>query len=181
MKKSVIMILSFIFVLSCTNNNKKTVPVNSVKKEALNLAVKYAAGKFREAKETVGKDGTVTITDNQINYIVTEDNRLKYIVDPDKITTGLIDDDNNDDAIVTIFSFRGQYDQMPESLILLKTDGNLVLSRAIESDMKILGIKNRVITAEVYTHSRNSPLHDCSVCKEVVKYQFRMGDLIRIE
>jgi hypothetical protein len=56
-----------------------------------------------------------------------------------------------------------------------------MLSRVIESDMKILGIKNRIITAEILTKSRNSPLRDCDACKEVVKFQFRMGDLIRME
>jgi hypothetical protein len=47
--------------------------------------------------------------------------------------------------------------------------------------MKILGIKDGVITAEIYTKSRNSPLANCSLCKEVVKYRFKSGDLIKTE
>jgi hypothetical protein len=43
--------------------------------------------------------------------------------------------------------------------------------------MKILQLKGRVITAEITTKSRNSPLRDCSACKEIVKYRFRNGEL----
>ena len=53
--------------------------------------------------------------------------------------------------------------------------------RVIESDMTIISIKDRVITAEVRTKSRNSPLRDCNACKEVVKYRFRTGDLVKVE
>jgi hypothetical protein len=47
--------------------------------------------------------------------------------------------------------------------------------------MKILSIKDRVITAEIYTKSRNSPLANCSLCKEVVKYRFKSGELVKTE
>jgi hypothetical protein len=87
----------------------------------------------------------------------------------------------DDDAIISISGFKGQFQEMPENMILIKTDGKFILNRVIESDMKILGIKDRIITAEILTRSRNSPLRDCQVCKEVVKYQFKTGDLIRIE
>jgi exosome complex RNA-binding protein Csl4 len=147
----------------------------------MDIAIKYAMDKFTEAKKTVAKDGIVTVTDNQIKYIAIDNNQIKYIIDPAKIVVGLIDDDENEDAIITISSINGQYLEMPEHLILIKTDGKLMLNRVIESNMKVLGLKDRVITAEVSTRSLNSPLRDCSECKEVVKYQFRAGDLVRME
>jgi hypothetical protein len=181
MKKIVINIFLFALLLSCTNKNSKTGPGSQLHNEVMEFAVRYASSKFRESKQTVSNDGIVTITDNQINYIMTTTNQVKYIVDPAKIVIGLIDDDAIEDAIITIFSFRGQYEEVPETLILIKTDGKFVLSRAVESDMKVLGIKDRLITAEILTRSRNSPLRDCNSCKEVVKYRFKTGDLVRIK
>ena len=181
MKKSCLIVFLLSSLLSCTRNDKNVGPGNSVKKEAMEIAVKYAMGKFKEAKVTVAKDGIVTITDSQINYVTIGDNLIKYVIDPAKIEIGLIDDDENEDAIITIYSFRGQYMEIPEHLFLIKTDGKFMLNRVIESYMKIMGIKERVITAEIPTHSPDSPLYNCSSCKEIVNYQFRGGDLIRME
>ena len=168
------------WLLSCAHNDNKTRSENLIKKEVLDVAIKYAMDKFNEPKETVAKDGIVTVVEKQVNYVTSNAYQIRYVIDPSKIVIGLIDDDANEDAIITISLFNG-YIEMPESLILINTDGKLVLNRSIEADMKILGIKDRVITAEIFTHSRNSPLRNCSVCKEVVKYKYRMGDLVRIE
>jgi hypothetical protein len=183
MKKSFMVIITLFFLLSCTHNDKKAgteTYATGIKKEAMDIAIEYAKGKFKESKDTVDANGIVTITDNQVNFLMNNDIRLKYVIDPAKIVVGLIDDDADEDAIITISLFNG-YIEIPESLILIKTDGKLVLNRSIEADMKIMGIKDRVITAEIFTRSRSSPLRNCAVCKEVVKYQFRTGDLVRIE
>lgn len=182
MRKNSFTILIILLLLSCsTQNNNKARSENLLRKEAVNLAINYAREKFKEANETREKNGIITITDNQADYVTTGNNRIKYVIDPAVVAVGLIDDDAIEDAIVTISPSKGQYLEPPENLILINTDGKLMLSRVIESDMKILGIKNRVITAEILTKSRNSPLRDCDACKEVVKFQFRMGDLIRME
>jgi hypothetical protein len=185
MKKSFFILFLIPLMLSCSHNDKKTgtgkKDVPDTKKEAMNVAIDYAKGKFKESKETVAANGVVTVTDSQINYIMNNNIQLKYVIDPARIVAGQIDDDTIEDAIITISLFNGQYIEMPESLILINTDGKLVLNRSIESDMKIMGIKDRVITAEIFTHSRNSPLRNCSACKEVVKYKYKMGDLVRIE
>lgn len=147
----------------------------------MDIAVKYVKDKFKESKETVAANGIITIADNQLQFVAMTDNQTRYIIDPARIVIGLIDADSKEDAILTINCFKGQYEEVPEHLIFINSDGKLMLSRVIETDMKILGIKDRIITAEVYTHSLNSPLHDCDSCKEVVKYQFRQGDLVRTE
>jgi hypothetical protein len=175
MKKSLLILCLISLLFSCTNSGKKDVNGKNVsprvKKEVLALATNYINGKFKEPKKTISKDGIITIGEDQSSYVI----------DPAKIYTGLIDDDNTEDAIISMDYYHGQYILMSEHLILINTDGKLMLSRAIESDMKILGIKDRVITAEIYTKSRNSPLANCSLCKEVVKYRFKSGDLIKVE
>ena len=174
-------IFTLFFLLSCAQKNKNTRSGSSVRKEAMDIAIKYARDKFKEPKETVEKDGVVTIVDNQVNFVTPAAYQTRYVIDPSKIEIGLIDDDADADAIVYIAAINGQDLETPEHLILIKTNGKLTLNRVIESNMKILGIKERVITAEVSTRSLNSPLRDCNVCKEVVKYRFKAGDLIRIE
>lgn len=175
MKKNFYILLFIPLLFSCTQNDNKAGAGNTavlrVKKEVMDIATDYVAGKFKEAKKTVAKDGVITIGDNQISYVI----------NPSKIVIGLIDQDANDDAIVSIDYYHGQSLVLTEHLILIYTDGQLKLNRVVESNMNILSIKDRVITAEIYTHSRNSPLRDCSACKEVVRYQFKQGELIRID
>jgi hypothetical protein len=181
MKNSVYILLIAFQLFSCSNHKKEADSENSARKEVMDIAIKYVKDKFKETKETVAANGIITITDNQLQFVAMEDKQTRYIIDPARIIFGLIDADNREDAILTINSFRGRYEEMPEHLIFINSDGSLMLSRVIESDMKILGINDRIITAEVYTHSLNSPLHDCASCKEVVRYQFRQGDLIKAE
>jgi hypothetical protein len=180
MSKSCFTIFILFILLSCAQN-KNGGSVISVRKEAMDAAVRYARDKFKEAKETVGGDGVVTVADNQVNYISPVAYQLKYVIDPSKIMIGQINDDSIEDAIVYIAVINIQDLETPEHLILIKTEGKLVINRVIETNMRVLGIKNRIITAEVSTRSLNSPLRDCNVCKEVVKYQFKSGDLIRAE
>ena len=181
MKNSLILIILLCMILSCTHNADKKGSENSIRKEAMDAAIKYAREKFKEAKETVGEDGVVTVTDNQVNYITPAAYQLKYVIDPSKIMIGQINDDTIEDAIVYIAVINGQDLETPEHLILIKTEGKLIINRVIETNMRVLGIKNRIITAEVSTRSLNSPLRDCNVCKEVVKYKFKAGDLLRVE
>ncbi|HUX59459.1 MAG TPA: hypothetical protein VMV77_20975 [Bacteroidales bacterium] len=179
MKKSFYLTFLILLLFSCTNTKPDS--ESSLRKQAKDIAVKYIADKFDEPKEIIEKDGKITITENHTNFILKESKHITYTIDPSKIYTGLIDDDDEKDAIISITSFTGNFIEMPEHLILINTDGKLMLNRAIESYMKIMGIKERIITAEIPTRSPNSPLRDCSVCKEIVKYQFKTGDLIRME
>lgn len=147
----------------------------------MDLAIKYVSDKLKEPKKTIAPDSTITIIDNQVNFVTSAAYQTRYVIDPGKIIIGKIDDDANDDAIICISDINGQDLETPEHLILIKTDGKFILNRVIESNMKVLGIKDGIITAEVSTRSLNSPLRDCHVCKEVVKYRFKSGDLIKVE
>lgn len=137
----------------------------------MGIAIDYVRDKFKEAKKTVTEDGIINIGNDQI----------KYVIDPSRIETGLIDDDANEDAIVSISSYNGQFLLMTEHLILIKTDGKFKVTRVIEADMKIMGIKDRVIFVEISKIAPDSPLYGCSECKEIVNYQYKGGDLIRME
>lgn len=175
MKKSLFLLMIIILSCSCAQNKNKTVdeksPEVALKNEAIDFATTYAMGKFKAPVKTISGDGVITVTENQYNYIIS----------PSKVYTGLIDYDNIEDAIVSIDYYNNQYIVLTEHLILINSENKLTLNRSIESDMKILSIKDRIITCEVYTRSRNGPLADCHVCKEVVKYQFRNGELIKTE
>jgi hypothetical protein len=180
MKKSLLLIFLAPLILSCTQNKNKAASEESIRKEVIDAAVKYASGKYKSAKETIARDGIISVIDNKVNFVSIASNQARYIIDPSKIVTGLINDDQDEDAIISIISVNEQNMESPENLIFIKADGKFMLNRVIESNMKVLEIKDRVITAEVSTRSLNSPLRDCHICKEVVKYRFRSGDLIRV-
>ena len=137
----------------------------------MGVAVDYTREKFKDAQQSVLKDGTIRIGDNQV----------MYIIDPARIVKGLIDNDANEDAIVTIYSYKGKFLVKTEHLILINTEGKLKLARVIESDMKIMGIKDKIIFAEISKFPSDSPAYGCAICKEVVKYQFKDGNLVKIE
>jgi hypothetical protein len=174
MKKWFLISLIIPVIISCGQNTNnpvdKTTEALQFKNEVINFAANYAMEKFKTPLKTVATDGTITI----------EENQNSYMINPSKVYLGLIDYDNIEDAIVSIDYYHGQFIVLSEHLFLINSENKLTLNRSIESDMKILGIKDRVITAEVYTRSRNGPLANCNVCKEVVKYQFRQGELIKI-
>jgi hypothetical protein len=109
------------------------------------------------------------------------DENRRFILDPSTIRTGPIDDDNEADAIVTLYNFQGQIQTISEQLILLGSGKKYKLAASIESDMRIISIENRIITADVPEHTRDTPLFNCPSCWEVVKFQFRQGELVRTE
>jgi hypothetical protein len=155
-------------LISCSHNLKSE---EKIKNKSMAVAENYAADRLINSKKTIYKNGLTGISSE----------KRTYIINPSKIYTGMIDDDSENDAIATIDVFEGQYQIMSEQLIIIQKNGRMVFNRAIESDMKILGIKNMIITAEVPTHERNSPLFDCASCQEVVNYHFINGELVRIE
>jgi hypothetical protein len=142
-----------------------------IRKQVISIAENYAAGQLKDPKKEIDKYGIITMGDE----------RKRFIIDPSKIYTGLIDSDSEKDAIISVFPFHGQYEVMTEHLILIKKEGKLMLIRAMESDMKIISIKDRVITADVPEHSRNNPLFNCPSCWDVIKYQFKEGELVEIK
>jgi hypothetical protein len=174
MKLKLLPVIILIISFSCRNGEQpKQIedPAENLRKEAVLIAEDYAQNQLKDSK----------ITTNINGYITIEDSLKKFIFDPARIITGNIDADSLQDAIVTITSFTGQDINLIEHLILLNTNGKLMLIRSFEADMKILQLKDRVITVEVHTKPRTSPLYNCASCKAIINYKFNEGDLVKIE
>jgi hypothetical protein len=160
---------------SCTQNSGTGLISTSTEKKIRSQVIAategYIKNQLKDAKKNISKDG----------FIMIGDSLKAFVISPANIFIGLINDDSKADAIVSLDCFVKGYQVTSEHLILINTDGKIKLNRAIESDMKIIEIKDRLITANIPEHSRNSPLFNCSSCQEVVKYQFRNGDLVKVE
>ena len=175
MRTSLFLIILAGFLTACSqgsgtdgNNDRSE---KKIRKEVLAIAENYATNNLTDAKKTVMEDGIITLGNEQ----------KMYVIDPAKVFIGFIDKDSCQDAIVSLFPYQGNYEVTTEHLLIIQTDGKFMLIRALESDMRVLNIKDGVITAEIPEHLRNSPLFNCPSCWEVVKFQFREGDLVRME
>lgn len=170
-------ILIFIsgLLLACSQNSGTDTVNGSVerriRKQVTAVAEKYIVSQIANPEKKVLENGIIMIHDEQKGYVI----------EPSKIYTGLIDEDSKVDAIVSLAAFQGQYQKVSEQLIILKTGKNYKLVSTLESDMIIISIKDRIITADVPEHSRDNPLFDCPSCREVVNYRFNLGELERVE
>ena len=166
--KNILLLFSIIYLSSCANNNDA---IKKSKHEVIDIVSNYVSNKFSEPKKEVSADGTVIISEKD----------MKYEIDPNKIIIGYIDEDDDEDALISIASQKGLYPLTGELLILLGKDGKFTIDKAIESNMKILELSNRNIIAEISTMAQDSPLYGCKLCIDTVCYQFRAGELIQME
>ncbi len=177
MKKPYIPILILFLIiqsLSCGSeiNEKQGVINKKIREKIIAAAEAYVKTQLSDPQKAVSEFGIIAISDKY----------ARFIIDPTAITPGHIDDDRNMDAIITLYVFRDQFQTISQQLILLGSPGNeFTLAGTIESDMKIISVKNGIITADVPEHSRDTPLFNCPSCWEVVKFRFSMGELVREE
>jgi hypothetical protein len=175
MRLSLLLLINICLVWGCNRNHGSGTSDNSsddvLRKEVVSIAEKYVNDQLTGAKKTIFENGIITIGNE----------KKSYVIDPRKIFTGLIDQDSKPDAIITIFSYKGQDLDLIEHLIIINTNDKLMLIRSIESDMKVLQLKGRVITTEFPKRPRSSPLYDCSSCQEIVKYRYLNGDLVKVD
>ncbi len=144
---------------------------NNITRQSIDLAENYVRTQLKEAQKIASGNGVITLSDRQ----------NMFIIDPGLIFLGPVDEDTIQDVIVSVAAFEGQSQVVTRHLILLSTSGKLTLTQVVESDMEILFIKNGVITADVPTHSRTSPLFNCSECRDVVNYRLQGGELVEVE
>jgi hypothetical protein len=175
MRTSFFLIILACLIASCSHNSGTERENDRVerkfRKDVLKIAEVYATRNLSDAKETETEDGLTTIGDDQ----------KAYVIDPSKIFIGHLDPDTINDAIISLSPFQGNFEVTTEHLIIINTDGKLKLLRSLDSDMRIISIIDGIITAEVPEHSRNTPLFNCPSCWEVVKFQFREGELVKME
>lgn len=165
-------ILSFL-LLSCNSGSESSSgdPGRKALDRIINVAETYISGQLKNPEKKDLGNGVIEFSDK---------NR-RYILDPSTIRTGLIDDDNEADAIITLYNFQGQFQTVSEQLVLLGSGKKYKLAGSIESDMRIISVENRIITADVPEHTRDTPLFNCPSCWEVVKFQFHQGEFVRTE
>ncbi len=175
MKPYYILIILSGLLLGCSQNSGTDRPDKTsekkIRKQVSAVAEKYLMSQLKEPEKKITENGLVTIGDDQ----------KMYVIEPSKIFTGLIDDDLKKDAIVSVSTFQGQFQTVSEQLIILKSEDGFRLATSVESDMRIISLKDRIITADVPEHSRNTPLFNCPSCWEVVKYTFKMGEFVEVE
>jgi hypothetical protein len=154
-----------VFSQSCsTGDERKT-------REIMKIAVDYASGQVSTPERKTGQNGIMIVGNEE----------KCYIVDTAAIFTGLIDDDEKEDAIISVTSYQNRFLGPTEHLFIMNINNKLMMLKSFESDMKILSLKDRIITAEVPEHGRNSPLFYCPSCREVVRYKFINGDLVKVK
>ncbi len=153
-----------------TRKSSDNASENDITRQALNLAENYVRSQLKGGQRMVA-NGIITLSDRQ----------NMFVIEPGQIFQGPLDDDSEEDVIVSVAAFRGQSQAVTRHLILMNANGKLVLKQVVESDMEILFIKNGVITADVPTHPRTSPLFNCSECRDVVNYRLQGGELVKIE
>lgn len=166
MHKYFLYLLFLGLITSCQDNS-----VSITKEQVMSIAEKYVRGQLANSERQISVKGTVTISEGD----------KKYYIDPLTIFTGLINEDSREDALITIVSYNGMQLGLIEHLFIILTDEGLSMQKSFESDMKILDLKDRIITAELPTHPRSSPLYNCSDCREIVRYRYDMGEMVKVE
>jgi hypothetical protein len=164
--------LIFLVIISCSDSGKRAIKKEArIRKEALAIAEKYAADKLTCRSKIVDLNRVIILGNDE----------KRYIIEPSRVLTGVINEDDETDAIVTITSLKGNFIDIIEHLIMISEEGNLRIIRSVESDMRVLTINDGIITAKVPTHSRNSPLYNCEACQEIKNYRFINGNLEEIK
>lgn len=174
MRRAFLFIIIIGTLVSCNRKPAKNQPESlesKLKKDAIALAKDYASKQLK----------TPTVSVDGFGVIIIKDDLKKYRIDPSKIFVSQIDQNESKDALVTLTSTYQQDIGMPEHLILLNINGQLVLEKVVEIDMKIVKLKDRIITGELHTKPRTSPLYNCSHCIEIANYQYKDGDLVRLK
>jgi hypothetical protein len=175
MKSTLVALLILVFAASCNTagregaSNKRT--NEKIRKKVILIGEDYINSQVRDPEKTVTREG----------IIVLGDNFQKYAIMPENIFLGRLNDDRKVDAILTLERFQGQFQVPSEQLFIINQKGKLVLSKTIELDMKVMKIKDGVITALVPSHDRSSPLFSCEECQDTINYRFNNGELRKIE
>lgn len=132
----------------------------------------YFAGKLGKARVfTDEEDGLLTITNDITGYKI---NQVK-------IVTGLIDEDQSEDAIVPFYAMRGKSIMGYYHMILLASADTFVVAKTVSDIFSVHDIRNRKIIAEVSTVSPDSPGFGCDECREVAEYSWINGSLEKSE
>jgi len=171
MRTTFLLIILTLFLISCSKNAKTPERPEGIDKTSFKQMVSavegYAKDHLKNSKRSVEEDGDVVISDGETSYMYTGG----------RMIFGEIDDDQIIDAIVPVAIFKGEEIFNIEYLVLLKTGKNYTVIRSLEKILRVIEIKDRVITAEYTDVPPESPYYGCKECTEVIKFRYNKGDL----
>ena len=163
------------FFASCSQDNSTSRSEHKAggrtKKQVISFVENYLKEKLNDPRVSVDEFNMIHISDSVSGYIINQSG----------IVIGKIDEDKVDDAIVPVYVLRGQSVMEYDHLVLLNSDGIYKVVKTMNDVFNIHGIEGREIIAEVSTVAPDSPGFGCAECKEVVKYKYKDGDLVRAE
>lgn len=173
--KTIYLVLSCIIVLTCcTSNNsleRKHDKLTGKNRKALIVFVEnYLKDRLQDSKIFIDEaDGLITIT-NDISG---------YKIDHSRIVTGKIDEDEFEDAVVPVYTLRGESVMGYAHLLVINSSGAYSVKKIMNNIFRIHGIMNGHVIAEISTVDPDSPGFGCNECKEVVDLVYIDGDLVK--
>ena len=167
-------LIILIVVLFGGCNQKAQTPKNDdpgtkLKEEAFRIAVGYT-------KSTLSNPA-LSMPDAKGIFSVS-DTTKRIELDPNAVHIGLIDNDQNPDAIVSMIYYHANQTVTDHHLILLNKNGHLEQVADLEMNIRIIVINNGKITSEFHTKPRTSMYYNCVKCKTIVDYKFSNDSLI---
>jgi len=175
MRLSIFLIIGSFMLIGCSGNSgsvrKAEKEMKIFRAQVISIAEKYVTDQLQDTAKITDANGIIKIGNDQ----------KRFIIDPANIITGFIDADKSTDAIIPVFPFEGQYEVTTQHLFITGKNGKYMLEVALETDMKVISVRDGIITADVPEHSRNNPLFNCSSCWEVVRYRLINGELVKVE
>jgi len=140
MKKVVCLFFIVLSALSCRNADRAMSRNDKrVAGQVVAAAEDYASGQLSDAARSVTDQGIIVLSDST----------CRILIDPSKIVTGDFEGDSLPDAIIPIYIFREQNQDITINLFLVNNEGKLMTVRALQDNMKVLSVMNRVIYIEL--------------------------------
>lgn len=140
MKKTVCLFLILLSVLSCRNAEREMSRRDKkIISQVVETAEDYALGHLKEPSRSVTDQGIIVLADST----------CRILIDPSKIVTGDFEGDTLTDAIVPLYLFREQNQDITINLFLINNEGKLMTVRALQDNMNVLSIMKRVIYIEL--------------------------------
>jgi len=145
--------------------------IQKIKKQAAEIAENFVKEKLKDPSKNTTNTSLVVYTSGD----------TRCLVDPAYFVVGEIDEDNTNDAIVTIFTMEGQRLPLKEHLLMLNKNGKLSISKIFTGELKFLKIEGRKIFIETSHIAPDSPFSECQLCKEIHQYKYVAGDTVRVQ
>jgi hypothetical protein len=170
MKKIIYLFLIILSSLSCRNSDKALARHGKlISRQAVAAAEDYARGQLKNSSRSVTDQGIIVISDSL----------SRFLIDPSKIVTGDFLGDTLTDAIIPLYLFRGQNQDITINLFLINNEGKLMTVRALQDDMKVLSVMKKVIYIELPLKSSEEKNQGSAMNREVKEFVF-MGDSLRL-